>query len=142
MGKMKVRHWTEVVVAACVLAIALALLLRTHSVIASPGAPPSQATATAQAPAEPSETYEGIVTDTRCGAKHSAKGDLAAADCTRSCVHSGERFALIDGEKAYVLEGESARLKRLAGERVKIAGTLSGNTIEVASVAEINPRAE
>jgi hypothetical protein len=38
-------------------------------------------------------------------------------------VHSGERFALIDGEKAYVLEGESARLKRLAGERVKIAGT-------------------
>jgi hypothetical protein len=82
------------------------------------------------------ETYEGIVTDTHCQAKHSAKAGLSAGDCTRACVHGGEHFALVDGDKAYTLEGESDALKRVAGERVKIAGTLNGNTITVASVTD------
>jgi hypothetical protein len=60
---------------------------------------------------------------------------MAAADCTRLCVHSGESFALVDGDKAYKLDGQRATLKRLAGERVKIVGTLNGDTIAVASVA-------
>jgi uncharacterized low-complexity protein len=139
---MKLRHGPEILVLASALAFALALLLGIHSVAAGPRPQTSQATTPAQVSAVPSEAYEGIVTDTRCGAKHSAKVGLSAADCTRACVHSGERFALIDGEKAYVLEGEPDRLKRLAGERVKIAGTLNGNAIQVASVAEINSRTE
>ena len=85
-------------------------------------------------PVQP-QIYEGIVSDTRCGAKHSAKIGLSAGDCTRVCVHSGEKFALVDGDKLYVLEGEGPALKRVAGERVKVAGTLSGNTITVSSVS-------
>jgi len=96
---------------------------------ASAGSSPMQDT-----PVQP-QIYEGIVSDTRCGAKHSAKIGLSAGDCTRVCVHSGEKFALVDGDKLYVLEGEGPALKRVAGERVKVAGTLSGNTITVSSVS-------
>ena len=82
----------------------------------------------------PLQTYEGIITDTRCGAKHSATVGLSAADCTRACVHSGESFALVDGDSTYHLKGDQAALKRAAGERVKVIGTLDGNTISVSSV--------
>jgi hypothetical protein len=57
------------------------------------------------------------------------------ANCTRVCVHSGEHFALVDGDKTYSLEGQEAALKRLAGERIRIVGALNGNTISVASIA-------
>lgn len=80
------------------------------------------------------QTYEGIITDTHCSAKHSAAFGKTAADCTRACVHSGEQFALVDGDKMYVLEGKPAALKRAAGARVKIAGTLTRDTISVTSV--------
>jgi hypothetical protein len=80
------------------------------------------------------QNYDGVITDTRCGAKHSAAIGQSAADCTRACVHSGERFALVDGDRTYALEGESEALKHAAGERVRIVGTLSGSTISVASV--------
>ncbi len=85
------------------------------------------------------ENYEGIVTDTHCGAKHSAAVGLSAADCTRACVHSGEGFALVDGEKTYRLKGDEAALKRVAGERVKLTGTLTDNTISVGSVSRLSP---
>lgn len=59
---------------------------------------------------------------------------MTASDCTRSCVHAGEHFVLVDGDAVYTLEGEEALLKKLAGQRVKILGRLSGNQIAVASV--------
>jgi len=82
----------------------------------------------------PTRSYEGMITDTRCGAKHSAALGLAAADCTRSCVHGGEQFALVDGENVYLLDGETAALKKMAGQRVRIAGALNGNRISVSAV--------
>jgi hypothetical protein len=80
------------------------------------------------------ETYEGIIADTRCEAKHSSRAGLSAGDCTRACVHAGEQFVLIDGDKAYILEGNAPALKRAAGERVKVTGKLNGNAIAVSSV--------
>ena len=53
---------------------------------------------------------------------------------TRACVHAGEHFALVNGDKVYVLEGERELLKRAAGERITLAGTLNGNTISVTAV--------
>lgn len=109
--------------------------------LATPGADTVNATSEpesakpAQSSALPPQNYEGMLTDTHCGAKHSAAVGMSAADCTRLCVHSGEHFALVDGEKAYILEGDEAALKRMAGQRVKIVGTLSGSTILVSSVA-------
>ena len=116
---------------ACVLAFFLATLGAAAGVTYTDPDPGQ----TAPPYAAPPQSYEGMITDTRCGAKHSATVGMAAADCTRLCVHSGESFALVDGDKAYKLDGQRATLKRLAGERVKIVGTLNGDTIAVASVA-------
>jgi len=91
---------------------------------------PSQVQATAL------ETYEGVVTDSKCGAKHKPALAASAAECARVCVHGGENFALVDGEKIYSLEGKRELLKRAAGERVTIYGILTGNKIAVASVHE------
>lgn len=110
----------------------LAFSLTTPGVDA--GTANAQAESAKAGPAVDSQSYEGIITDMHCGAKHSAAVGLSAGDCTRACVHSGEHFALVDGDKAYELEGDLANLKRVAGERVKILGNLTGNVISVASV--------
>jgi hypothetical protein len=114
---------------ACIVSLFVTVLGASSKKASVQAAPPSP-------PPVAAETYEGIITDTHCAAKHSAKAGLSAADCTRACVHGGEHFALVDGDKAYVLEGEPEALKRAAGERVKVTGTLNGNTITVASVAD------
>lgn len=80
------------------------------------------------------QTYEGVITDSHCGAKHSAAIDKAAANCTVACVHAGERFVLIDGDTMYLLEGDMVALKQVAGQRVKIVGILNGTKISVRSV--------
>jgi hypothetical protein len=83
------------------------------------------------------QTYEGVVTDTHCGAKHSAAIGKTAADCARACVHGGEEFALVDGDTIYRLEGDQMLLKRVAGQRVRVVGTLKGNRLTVTSITAI-----
>lgn len=128
---------------ALVLAVFFATLgAATSYSVQSPG--PQGAVAQAQAPPAQTtpiaaQTYEGVVTDTRCGAKHSAPLAENAAECTRACVHSGEHFALVDGDQLYILDGEPEVLKGVAGERVTITGTLNGGTISVASVHSPSP---
>lgn len=141
MRKIDVR-WTKILLLVSALACGTALLLAARSQAAGPAPITPPQTESAHATTTSTETFNGIVTDTRCGAKHSAKVGLSAADCTRACVHAGEHFALVDGEKSYILVGEPLALKRVAGDRVKVAGTLNGNTIAVASVAELDPKAE
>ena len=120
-----------------VLVCVSALFQTTQTALAGSGAPALRGDSAqpAHSPAAQSETHEGMLTDTRCGAQHSAAVGMSASNCVRVCVHSGEHFALIDGEKMYSLEGQEAALKRLAGERVKIIGALNGSTISVTSVS-------
>jgi hypothetical protein len=75
-------------------------------------------------------TYEGMITDT-----HYPSIARSASDCVRVCVHGGAQFALVSGENLYILHGDPAVLKRLAGERARVFGTLKGKTITVASAA-------
>jgi hypothetical protein len=49
-------------------------------------------------------------------------------------VYAGEQFVLVDGETTYVLDGDVVALKRVAGQRVRIVGTLNGKKISVTSV--------
>ena len=83
---------------------------------------------------ETGQTYKGMVTDTHCGARHQAAIDKTAADCTRACVRTGAQFALVDGDKTYILSGDLDQLKQVAGLRSRIVGTLNGDTIAVSSV--------
>jgi hypothetical protein len=143
MKTFKVRFWLKVLGLASAIACASAIFIASVGAGARAGinepesSPPAQSSVV-RSEVVPSDVvqqiYEGIITDTHCGAKHSAAVGKTAADCTRVCVHSGERFALVDGDKMYVLEGKAAALKHAAGARVKIAGTLTGDTISVTSV--------
>jgi hypothetical protein len=81
------------------------------------------------------QTYAGMVTCSKCEARHPANYDKSATDCTRACVHSGSNFALVDGDKSYVLEGDLTVLKEFAGRRARVVGAMTGKTIRVSSVS-------
>jgi hypothetical protein len=78
-------------------------------------------------------TMKGVVSDQMCGAKHMMAGN--SAKCTRECVKMGSSYALVVGDKVYVLKGHDSELSNLAGQAVTVKGTLAGTTLNVASVA-------
>lgn len=80
------------------------------------------------------KTFAGMITDSRCGARHRMNSDKTSAECVRSCVRNGASYVLVDGEKIYALEGDAVQLEKLAGERVSIVGMLEGDTIKVKTV--------
>ncbi len=125
------RVWIEIVLLGAAVAVALALLF------ASLGAAAGVAAGeTAQAgSATGGESFVGMITCSRCGAKHQPTLDRSATTCVRVCVHGGATFALVDDDKVYVLDGDLGSLKRLAGQRAHIVGTRVGNTIKIVSVA-------
>ncbi len=109
-------------------AICLAVLLCGGMLFAqqgkAKGANPTQATAV---------TVSGVISDAMCGAKHMMT-DKSAAECTRECVKKGSKFALVSGDKLYILESHEAELDKYAGQRVTISGTRQGDTITVKAV--------
>jgi len=139
------RFWVGIVVLCSIVAFATALAIATvgTAVFASGETPNSlPVTERSAAPAQVAEqsagqtqAYEGVITDSRCGAKHQSSIGKTASDCTRACVHAGSQFALVDGDKSFLLDGEPAQLKKAAGTRVTITGMLRGTTITVSSVA-------
>ncbi len=78
-------------------------------------------------------TFVGEVTDSHCGAKHMG----SAAQCTRACVEQhGAKYALAVRGKVYTLDpGDQAG--QYAGERVRVKGTLEGDTIHVSSIEPV-----
>ena len=84
--------------------------------------------------AKDGQSFSGTVTDMMCGAKHAMAGK-SDADCTRACVKEGSEYGLVVGDKVYTLKGDKAQLDKLAGQKVKVTGTLSGTTITASSIA-------
>jgi len=80
------------------------------------------------------KTLTGVVSDTACGRRHTMMPGKSDAVCTRECVKMGSKYALVVGDKVYTLEGGSEDLDKLAGEKAKVTGTVSGETVQVASV--------
>ena len=78
-------------------------------------------------------TFDGMITDARCGARHAKDSNKSPAECSRMCVRRGEQYLLVDGEKRYTLHGNPQVIERLAGQRVKVFGKLEGQTIQVSS---------
>jgi hypothetical protein len=82
------------------------------------------------------QSFTGQVSDAMCGPHHMMSGP--EADCTRACVGKGSKYALVVGEKVYILDADKsaqANLDKLAGSKATVSGTLNGDTIQVASVA-------
>jgi hypothetical protein len=124
------RVWIEILLLGTAVACALALLFAT---LGAAGVAVGQVAA--QPDTRTEQAYSGMVTCSRCGAKHSAAIGQSAASCTRACVHGGATFALVDGDVTYLLDGDLGVLKRIAGQRARILGALHGNTITVSSVS-------
>jgi hypothetical protein len=83
--------------------------------------------------AQTKQTLTGTVSDAMCGKKHMMEG-ASAAKCTRECVKSGSDFALVVGDKVYILKGSKSAIDKFAGEKVKVTGTMTGSTLSVASI--------
>jgi hypothetical protein len=93
-------------------------------------------TLTLPALAAAKQTFTGEVGDAMCGKQHM---EGSPAECTRACVSKGSKYALIVGEKVYILDTEDkaalATLDQQAGKNAAVIGTLDGDTIHVSSVA-------
>jgi hypothetical protein len=91
---------------------------------------------TALAFAGKGQTFTGTVSDAMCGAKHMMEG--SPATCVRACVQKGSKYALVVGEKVYVLDSQDeatlATLDKLAGEKATVKGESDGEIITVSSV--------
>jgi hypothetical protein len=83
-----------------------------------------------------SKTFTGTVGDAMCGAEHVMPGDVA--DCTRACKSKGSKYALLAGDKVYILDTTDktslAELDKWAGKKVTVTGREADNTIRVTSV--------
>lgn len=134
VASRRARFWIETIVLVGGIACALALLFAALGAVAGAAAGEPESGQRESPTAVRLQIFEGVLTDTQCGAKHSAAIGKAPADCTRACVHGGEQFALVDGDALYVIEGDPAVLRGAAGQRVRISGTLSGKKISVSSV--------
>ena len=78
--------------------------------------------------------FAGLVTDDRCGGRHDMDSGKSPMECTRMCVRNGAKYVLVEGDKKYELAGNESALDAQAGQRVKIVGSLEGNTIKVTSI--------
>lgn len=80
------------------------------------------------------QTLTGEVGDAMCGAKHM---EGAPAECTRTCVSHGSKYALVVGDKIYVLNTSDktvlALLDQQAGKKATVTGTVNGTTIDVSN---------
>jgi hypothetical protein len=83
------------------------------------------------------QSFVGQVTDAMCGASHMEPG-ATPADCTRTCVSKGSKYALAVNDKVYTLDTDDKaaldELNALAGQKVKVTGTLKDDTIKVSSL--------
>jgi hypothetical protein len=123
----------EIVIVGTIVACALALLIAVFAAVAE-GIGEAQTTSAAA-----QQTYEGMVTCSRCGARHSAKIGKTAGECTRTCVRGGANFVLVDGDKTYLLDVQPDRLKNVIGQRARIVGVVAGSKMRVTSVLPSNP---
>jgi hypothetical protein len=91
-------------------------------------------TAVAEEPSSPPPLFSGVISDYQCGARHDKESGKNPAECTVACVRNGGKYSLVNGDKKYALDGNADELSHWAGQRVTVAGTLSGETIKVTSV--------
>jgi hypothetical protein len=133
------RSWLALI-AFCAMAglaagLSLALFFTTASLAfaGEQSAPSEDQSATAVQAVSASKSFSGMITDSRCGAKHKSS-DKNPEQCARACVRSGATYKLVNGDKSYDLRGDEKDLARKAGQRVTVAGTLSGDAIEVTAV--------
>jgi len=80
------------------------------------------------------KSITGTVSDSHCGLKH-ATPSADAATCVEHCASGGGSYVLVSKGKVYQLDAQD-KFKGLGGKSVTVDGTVKGDSITVASVAE------
>jgi len=82
------------------------------------------------------QTFKGVITDSMCGKDHAMMKVSPDSKCVMECVKHGSKYALFDGQTAYVLSDQKTP-EQFAGKRVRVAGTLYEKTkiLKVDSIA-------
>jgi|SRR5581483_9216435 len=80
------------------------------------------------------QSFIGTLSESMCGAKHMMPG-TTGAECTRVCVKSNSKYALVVDNKVYVLSGPQGAFSKLAGMRVRVTGENAKDMISVKSIA-------
>lgn len=83
------------------------------------------------------KTFVGSIGDSMCGAKHMMPGE-SDKDCTLGCVKQGAKYILIDPNGKIYQLSDQKKPEQFAGAKVKVTGTLSGDTISVTSIVAAN----
>src|SRR5437868_10937190 len=79
----------------------------------------------------PAADFLGYVIDESCSTKPAMKGNEA---CARKCIRGGSPAVLLgEGDKVYKLDDQTKAVEH-AGHKVKVTGTLNGDTIKVESI--------
>jgi len=85
-------------------------------------------------------TWNGVISDSMCGAKHpGGEHDgkkMTDADCAKACVneHGGKWVFLSEGKTYTIANQDFAALKEHAGEKVALTGEAKGDSITVSKV--------
>jgi hypothetical protein len=79
--------------------------------------------------------FTGVITDSMCVTNHKMMHVSPDTKCVVECVKAGRtvRFVLYDGKTVYQLSDQQTPAK-FAGQKVKVAGTASGNTIQITKI--------
>jgi hypothetical protein len=80
------------------------------------------------------QSFSGLITDEICGSRHDMGSGRTSAECANICARNGAKYALVDGDKKFTLDGNQCDLAKLGGQRVNLTGTLTGDNIRIASI--------
>src|SRR5271169_156611 len=76
-----------------------------------------------------SQTVNGWVSDSKCGAKGAAAG---AAECTKKCLQEGASMVVVtDGDQKVLTVSNPDALKDHIGHHVAVTGHVTGDSIHV-----------
>ena len=79
-----------------------------------------------------SMSVNGWITDAKCGAKGANAGGEA---CTKKCVAGGEKMVIVtDGDSKVIAVDNQDALKGHEGHHVTVTGSMSKDSMHVASV--------
>ncbi len=83
-------------------------------------------------------TWTGKISDSKCGAKHSAgEHGMKMTDraCTEACVKGGAKYVFASKGKVYqIANQDNADLAAHAGHTVKLTGEMKGDSITVSKI--------
>jgi Ni/Co efflux regulator RcnB len=80
------------------------------------------------------KTWNGVISDSKCAAKHAKAGD-ADQECVTKCAAGGAKYVFLAGGKSYEIANQDfAGLKDHGGHKVALTGEMKGDSITVSKI--------